>query len=82
MTSTREPRQLSVEMNTLLYALGLAREARDEAKGDAVAARELLKEAWGIIANAGGGNWGRESKEWQEAAAKFRDEFHKKVGHL
>jgi hypothetical protein len=29
---------------------------------------------WTVIANAGGGNWERESADWQEAAARFRDE--------
>lgn len=30
---------------------------------------------WTIIANASGGDWGKESKDWQEAAAKYRDDF-------
>jgi len=38
----------------------------------------LLEMAWVIIANAGGGNWKKESKDWQEAAAKWRDDYHKK----
>lgn len=29
---------------------------------------------WTIIANASGGNWELESKDWQKAAVKFRDE--------
>jgi len=33
-----------------------------------------MEEAWGIIANAGGGNWETQTKEWQEAAANWRDE--------
>lgn len=37
---------------------------------------DLLEDAWGIIANAGGGNWGLESAEWQEAAARFRAHYH------
>ena len=37
---------------------------------------DLLEQAWGIIANAGGGNWERESKEWQEAASAWRDQYH------
>jgi hypothetical protein len=32
--------------------------------------------AFGIIANAGGGNWTLESVEWQEAAARWRDAFY------
>ena len=35
-----------------------------------------LESAWGIIANAGGGDWTKETPEWQEAAAKWRDRYH------
>jgi hypothetical protein len=35
---------------------------------------DALEWAWTIIANAGGGDWERESKDWQDAAAKWRDE--------
>jgi len=38
--------------------------------------REQLEWAWGIIANAGGGDWEKESREWQEAATKWRDAYH------
>ena len=34
-----------------------------------------LEIAWGVIANAGGGDWTKETKEWQEAAARWRDEY-------
>lgn len=37
---------------------------------------DLPKAAWGIIANAGEGNWERESEEWREAAARWRDAYH------
>ena len=33
-----------------------------------------LEYAWTVIANAGGGDWTKETKDWQEAAARFRDE--------
>lgn len=36
---------------------------------------ELLESAWGIIANANGGNWDLETKEWKEAAEKWRDKY-------
>lgn len=39
-----------------------------------------LEMAWVIIANAGGGNWDLESKDWQDAAAKWRDEYHGGTG--
>ena len=35
-----------------------------------------LEYAWTIIANASGGDWTKESEEWQEAAAKWRDGYH------
>lgn len=34
---------------------------------------EELELAWGIIANASGGDWSKESQEWQGAAAGWRD---------
>ena len=36
---------------------------------------ELLELAWGIIANAGGGDWDKESKKWQDAAIRWRDRY-------
>ena len=35
----------------------------------------LLDEAWGIIANAGEGDWAREGADWQNAAARWRDDY-------
>ncbi len=35
---------------------------------------DALEWAWTIIANAGGGDWTKESHYWQGAAAKWRDE--------
>jgi len=49
---------------------------------DALLTEEEIKEqhlidwAWSIIANAGGGDWERESADWQEAAAKWRHNYH------
>lgn len=36
---------------------------------------DALEEAWGVIANAGGGNWKTESADWQVAAARWRDTY-------
>lgn len=36
---------------------------------------DAVETAWGIIANASGGDWKRESDEWQQAADRFRDEY-------
>jgi hypothetical protein len=40
-------------------------------------ARELNELAWGLIANASGGDWERESEQWRRAAARWRDRWHK-----
>ena len=37
---------------------------------------DLLEAAWTIIANAGEGNWGRESSDWQKAAIDWREKYH------
>lgn len=36
---------------------------------------DLLEFAWGIIANAGGGNWTLETLDWQSAADQFRTRY-------
>jgi len=37
----------------------------------------FLLDAWGIIANVSGGDWTEQTKGWQEAASRWRDNFHK-----
>ena len=37
---------------------------------------DLLESAWGIIANAGGGDWTTQTDDWQRAAARWREEYH------
>ena len=37
---------------------------------------DMLEAAWGIIANAGNGNWANERDDWQEAAARWRERYH------
>ena len=39
----------------------------------------LLETAWGIIANAGGGNWDLETPEWKEAAERWRDKYFEQI---
>ena len=46
----------------------------DEQAAALAALRAALDMAWGIIANAGGGDWTKETEEWQAAAARWRDE--------
>jgi hypothetical protein len=35
----------------------------------------LLEEGWGVIANAGNGDWDNESQAWREAAVRWRDRY-------
>jgi hypothetical protein len=37
---------------------------------------DLLEAAWVLIANAGEGDWNRESFDWQVAAAQWRDAYY------
>ena len=36
----------------------------------------LISYAWTIIANAGEGDWTRETQTWQDAAARWRGQYH------
>lgn len=47
----------------------------DQSDAPRHAKTDLLEIAWGIIANAGGGDWEKESKEWQDAAIRWRDTY-------
>jgi len=44
--------------------------------------KNLAEIAWTIIANAGGGDWSRESDQWQASAKAWRDEWHKTLDPL
>jgi len=37
---------------------------------------ELNETAWGLIANAYGGDWDKASSEWRQAAERWRDQYH------
>lgn len=36
----------------------------------------LIELAWGIIANAGSGDWTKETLDWQQAAIRWRESYH------
>lgn len=47
--------------------------------------RMLLSTAeflWAVLANVSGGDWLKQPLEWQEAAAKARDDFHAAAAKL
>lgn len=37
--------------------------------------KDLLEEAWGIIANVDGGEWNEQGRDWREAARIFKEKF-------
>lgn len=37
---------------------------------------DALETAWGVVANVNHGDWTKQSSEWQDAAARFRDKYH------
>lgn len=39
----------------------------------------LVDQAWAIIANAGGGDWEKESADWRDGAKDWRDQYHKNL---
>lgn len=64
------------DIANMLAALCTAAEQRAAAKpaeGGEPRMSDAVETAWGIIANAYGGNWGDASQEWQDAAARWRD---------
>lgn len=55
-------------------------EADEFVQSDSEQHDDLLYEAWGVIANAGGGDWTTQTDEWVEAAVRWRDRFHAHIG--
>lgn len=43
------------------------------------AADDLIERAWGVIANAGGGDWSKENEVWNIAAKAWRALYHKRL---
>lgn len=46
---------------------------RDRLRAQVVTLQDELELAWGLIANAGGGDWSKESPAWRQAAERWRD---------
>lgn len=65
----------SFERGEHIGASGTHGRPQAEGSATAVPADYLLDFAWGIIANAGGGDWNNETCEWREAAVKWRDQW-------
>jgi hypothetical protein len=37
---------------------------------------DIAYNAWCVIANVSNGDWTKQSQEWQDAAARWRDQWH------
>lgn len=61
---------LEAEMTVALERLTETPLATGAAAGES---DDTIMDAWGIIANAGGGDWTTQTPEWQAAAARWRD---------
>ncbi len=64
--------------DSLIHALARAA-YRAGAAAQVPRVTDLEEFAWTIIANAGEGDWLRESKAWGEAAVRWRTEYHAKL---
>jgi hypothetical protein len=40
---------------------------------------DVYERAWGIIANASGGDWSKQPEQWQRAAEAFRDTYQRAI---
>lgn len=54
-----------------VYDAELASEAADRIEQLEDAAEML----WVVLTNVSGGDWGKQNQDWQEAAAKWRDNY-------
>lgn len=52
------------------------------ARADTERMLDAMEDAWGVIANAAGGNWGNESADWQAAARHWADNYNGMLGKL
>jgi len=66
----RTPRRTLIDERDSWKRWCVQAESRERRQG------ELLEVAWGVIANAGGGDWGVEGAKWREAATRWRDDWH------
>jgi hypothetical protein len=70
--------ELVRQKNTSVYtqaAMDKVRARRDRWSKIAFGFRDAADYLWTVVANVSGGDWSKQSKDWQEAAAKARDGF-------
>lgn len=52
-------------------AMGYAQAAKESAEKDKL----LLELAWGLLANVSGGDWKKQSEQWQRGASNWRGHY-------
>lgn len=60
-------------LRQLVAELAEARSIVKNRDADIAKLRAAVEEAWGVIANAGGGDWSTQKTDWQRAASRWRD---------
>jgi hypothetical protein len=68
---------LQKEHDYLAKTLLETRQVRDSWCDEYTKMRDAAEMLWVVLANVDGGDWSKQSAEWQQAAARWRDEFHK-----
>ena len=67
------------------FRTGYSQARREEREKDKKIIKKLLDAGemlWVVVANASGGDWGKQNKEWQEAAGRWRDNYFKIIAQL
>lgn len=41
--------------------------------------KDVAEYLWAVVANASGGDWTKQSEEWQRAASRARDQYNKTI---
>lgn len=74
--NTTKPTDLQVVLEAMTHAVMIVQKERDDALKACAEMLDVMEFGWTIIANASGGNWTKETKEWQDSAARFREQYH------
>ena len=56
--------------------LARVREKGEKIEAERNAAMDCMNYAWTIICNVSEGDWTKQTQEWQDAAARCRDQYH------
>lgn len=70
-----EVERLRAENAELFGQTALERRRTDNEKARAEKLKDAGEMLWVVVANVSGGNWKLQSQEWQDAAAKWRDNY-------